>query len=359
MDPMKLIPSPDTLPAPWGFFNVLLVLTFFLHLIVANAVLGTGMVLFVRECRKKREDAGESMARFLGGKIPMGIAFAINLGVAPLLFLQVIYGQFIYVSSVLMAVFWLSIFALTILAYYGAYLYKFKFENWGGARIWPIGIAVVLLLVVGFFFTNSLLLMIDPKVWPAYFQQPKGLMIHWAERSLIPRYLHFVLSSVAVGGLVTALYGRWSDRRGGTGGESLVGRGLVLFGVTSILQFVIGAWYLGALPNQVLVGIFFKDALSFPLFLISIIAALASIIFSFSGKLWHTLTGALITIFLMVLFRFAVRSGYMEPYLAAGRPETTTQFGPALMFVLVLVAGLITVAYLAKLSIGARKEVRS
>ncbi|MFH1490728.1 MAG: hypothetical protein ABII06_17610, partial [Pseudomonadota bacterium] len=299
------------------------------------------------------------MGRFLGGKIPMGIAFTINLGVAPLLFLQVLYGQFIYVSSVLMAVFWLSIFVLTILAYYGAYLYQFKFDGWGPARIWPIGVAVILLLVVGFFFTNSLLLMIDPKAWPAYFQQPKGMMIHWAERSLIPRYLHFVISSVAVGGLVTALYGRWSGRRGEAGGESLVYRGLVLFGCASILQFVIGSWYLGTLPNQVLVRIVFEDPLSFPLFLISIIAALASIIFSFSQKLGHTLVSALITIFFMVLFRFAVRTGYLEPYLAAGRPETATQFGPALMFVLVLIAGLLVMAYLVRLSLAAGKESSS
>ena len=33
MDPALLIPSPDAIPAPWGWFQALLLLTFFCHIL--------------------------------------------------------------------------------------------------------------------------------------------------------------------------------------------------------------------------------------------------------------------------------------------------------------------------------------
>ena len=169
MDPSQLIPTPDILPAPWGFFYPLLILTFALHLIMANILLGAGFVILWKDLQNRGRQISNSLSREISRKWPITIAFTVNLGVAPLLFLQVLYGQFIYVSSVLMAVYWLSIFVLIILAYYGAYIYQIHYDRLGGARIWIAGISVLLLIVVGFFFTNSLLLMIDPKVWTRYF----------------------------------------------------------------------------------------------------------------------------------------------------------------------------------------------
>jgi len=354
-----LIPYPDTLPAPWGLFNILLIITFFLHLLMANTMLGAGIVLLVKDVFKRAKDAERDVSREIGDKLPMSIAFTVNLGVAPLLFLQVIYGQFIYVSSVLMAVYWLSIFLLIILAYYSAYIYQFRYEGLGMMRILPIGVSVLLLLIVGFFFTNSALLMIDPKVWPQYFQNPNGTIIHLAEPSLIPRYLHFVVSSVAIGGLVLAIFGWFKGRRGEDEGDELVKNGLLVFGCATMFQFVVGTWYLGALPNHILGRLFFESYIVFPLFLISIVAALASIFFSFSRELWHTVVSCSITIFLMVLFRYSVRTGYLDSYMASSRPEVAFQFGPFLMFVMALTVGIITIVYMLKLALRAGKERRS
>jgi len=46
MDPSRLIPYPDILPAPWWLFYILLVATFTLHLIMANVMLGGGSWLW-------------------------------------------------------------------------------------------------------------------------------------------------------------------------------------------------------------------------------------------------------------------------------------------------------------------------
>ena len=60
-------------------------------------------------------------------KLPVMIALGINMGVPPLLFLQVVYGNLFYSSSVLMAVYWILIIPLLILAYYGTYIHIFRY----------------------------------------------------------------------------------------------------------------------------------------------------------------------------------------------------------------------------------------
>jgi len=356
MDPARLIPTPDILPAPWGFFYPLLILTFALHLIMANLLLGGGFVILWSDLRNRGRNITDTLGRDISRKWPITMALTVNLGVAPLLFLQVLYGQFIYVSSVLMAVYWLSICVLIIIAYYGAYLYQIHYDRLGVTRIWIAGISVLLLIVVGFFFTNSLLLMIDPKAWPRYFQEPGGTLIHWAEASLIPRYLHFLFASIAAGGLIMALMGRRQHSKGVTGAEERIGQGLVVYACVTLLQFLIGAWYLGGLPNRVLAQVFLEGGWAFPAFIVSVMAGGVSVLFALAKMPWHTTACAVLTTLLMVLFRFQVRAAYMSPYAEQTKVEVIPQVGPALVFVLALVLGIAVIIYLLKLALRAHRE---
>ena len=131
MDPALLLPSPDAIPAPWGWFQALLLLTFFCHILLMNVMLGTACIALADHFGTGGERAAESHR--LAGALPFTIAFAVNFGVAPLLFVQVLYGQFVYVSSILMASFWLAVIALLIAAYAAAYLYKYRYDRLGGA----------------------------------------------------------------------------------------------------------------------------------------------------------------------------------------------------------------------------------
>ena len=47
MNPAALIPTPDVLPVPWGWFQVLLLLTLFLHILLMNVMLGTAVIALV------------------------------------------------------------------------------------------------------------------------------------------------------------------------------------------------------------------------------------------------------------------------------------------------------------------------
>ena len=112
MNPAALIPTPDAIPVPWGWFYVLLMLTFLLHLLVMNAMLGGGIITLISMLKGGEQNT--LLCKEFSYKWPYTIAFAVNLGVAPLLFVQVLYGQFIYSSSILMAVWWFSIFGVLI-----------------------------------------------------------------------------------------------------------------------------------------------------------------------------------------------------------------------------------------------------
>lgn len=352
---MKLIPSPDSLPAPWGFFYFLLVLTFLLHLILANLVLGGAVISLVNGLRSKTQPWVKDVVH----KIPLFTALTVNLGVAPLLFLQVLYGQYIYVSSVLMAVYWLSIFALIIIAYYAAYVHDFKFESWGRRRAWAAGVAAALFAVVGYLFTRSLLLMLNPQAWPQYFAHPWGAMMNAGDISLAPRYLHFFAASLALGGLGVALWGGWRKKQGDAQGRDMIDHGLVWYGAATMVNFIIGALYLATLPQAVLAQVFGNDKLAMYFLLVGVIAGLASIAAGFARQLSLATWGALVSVVLMVLFRYEVRDAYMAPYLKPASLPLATQTGAMLLFILIFLGGLALVAYMLKLLWNNRKEVRA
>ncbi|OQY23881.1 MAG: hypothetical protein B6I37_04465 [Desulfobacteraceae bacterium 4572_35.2] len=81
---ISLVPTPDQLPMARGYFDALLLLTFPLHLLFMNAMIGSALITFWSHWRK--DPVSERLAYQLAKALPLLIAFTINLGVAPLLF---------------------------------------------------------------------------------------------------------------------------------------------------------------------------------------------------------------------------------------------------------------------------------
>ena len=153
MTPTALVPVADTIPVHWLWFQILLTVTFLLHMVAMNIMAGAAVIALVSHVRNRA--AGISLCGDIAKKIPFFIAFTVNFGVAPLLFVQVLYGHFMYTSSVLMAVFWLSVIILLIIAYGCCYFFDFKFDDLLGKRALILSIPVILFFVIAFFFTNN------------------------------------------------------------------------------------------------------------------------------------------------------------------------------------------------------------
>ena len=86
-----------------------------------------------------RQRAGRRFAGRLLQQMPVIVAFGMNLGIVPLLFVQLAYYKVFYPATILMACFWLGIIVLLIPAYYGVYAYAWASlsREWRRKRIAP------------------------------------------------------------------------------------------------------------------------------------------------------------------------------------------------------------------------------
>jgi len=346
MIPTDLIPSPDPLQVPWGWFQLLLSTTFLLHLLVMNIMLGWAIIAF---CNHAFKQTIPSENRLISQKLPFTIAFTVNFGVAPLLFLQVLYGQFIYTSSVLMAVFWLSIVALLIFAYYAAYIYNLQFFRLPGLHTLLCGLIAVFLLAIAFFFTNNMSLMVSPESWVRYFEHPRGMLLNFGDTTLIPRFLHTVMASIAIGGLALGLYYDWKLRHGDHAAAAHIPSAMRWFSLATIINFGIGTWYFGSLPPAIrtVTGIAGGFLLGF--LLIGITAAILSLIYGLQQRARHAAGAVLASIICMAAVRELVRRQTLAPCFSPSDLEVVPQYSPLIVFLLIFAAGLALIWWMIKL----------
>lgn len=352
MNPADLIPLPDTIPVHWGWFQLLLIVTFVLHLLFMNTMLGSGIIALIREF--KMDKTADELNQDLSEKLPYTIAFTVNMGVAPLLFLQVLYGHFVYTSSILMAVYWISIILILIIAYYCAYIYDFKFEAMGQARKIFIAISVLLLLWTGFVFSNNMTMMMQPETWQAYFRNPFGTLLNLSEPMLLPRYLHFVFASIAVAGLFQAIV--WKMKASNPASEKAVKSGLTWFSIATCIQFLVGLWFLVALPEDKMMLFMGKGTLHTALLVCGIVMAVAALFTAARNNVWATTGIVLVTVLAMVLVRDLLRSAYLSPYFSPASLEVVPEYSPMILFLISFVAGIAIIAYMLKLAASAGKE---
>ena len=355
MNPAHLIPTPDLLPVPWGWFQFLLSTTFLLHLLVMNIMLGWAIIAF---CNHAFKDSIPEDNQLISKKLPFTIAFTVNFGVAPLLFLQVLYGHFMYTSSVLMAVFWLSIVGLLILAYYATYLYNLQFSRLSGLHTLISGIIALFLLLITFFFTNNMSLMVSPASWLRYFDQPNGMLLNFADITLLPRFLHSVLASVAVGGLTLALYHDWQKRRGNMAAAALIPSAMNWFSYATIANFGVGTWYFGSLPLSIRTVTGAPGAFLLGFLLLGIAAAILSLIYGLRYRVRPAAGTALGAIICMVAVRELVRRQTLAPWFSTSDLEVVPQYSPLIAFLLVLAGGLYLVWWMIRLVLSDDKEVQ-
>ncbi|MCK5096786.1 MAG: hypothetical protein KAR45_01720, partial [Desulfobacteraceae bacterium] len=317
-------------------------------------MLGSSIIALTREFATK--EGPDNLNKDLSLKLPYTVAFTVNLGVAPLLFLQVLYGHFMYTSSILMAVYWLSIILIVMIAYYSLYIYDFKFDALGQGRRIFIAIAVILLLIVAFIFTNNMTLMMQPEKWTRYFTNPYGTLLNLQEKMLIPRYLHFVVGSIAVGGLFQAVVWEFKRKKKIADAKDAVHSGLNWFFGATIVQILIGIWFLLALPKDKMMLFLGNDILRTSLLTIGVVCALAALVFAAKRNVWATLGAALSTITIMVLIRDLLRMIWIKPFFSPASLKVVPEYSPMILFLISFAAGLVVIFYMLKIAATAGKE---
>jgi hypothetical protein len=357
--PLATIPQPDPLPipAPTWLMWFLLMLTFLLHLLPMNLLVG-GSVLGSLS-RHLGGPGGKKhhpeLSRFFSKALPVTTAATITLGIAPLLLVQVLYGRVFFASSILMAWYWLAIIPLLCLGYYGVYLIAFKEPKLGAALPVVSWGSTLIFLGIAFLFVNNMSLMIRPEVFLEKYQaSAMGWHLNLDDPTLYPRLLHMITGALAVSGLVVAIYGAVKQKSDDEYGRWLMRYGALWFVVPTAVTIVFGLWWLIALPREVMLQFMGQDMVATAALGLGIIVALGTLMMMVlaiqaqqPARLIRGSAGALLlTLVLMITIRDQVRAGSLE--MAGYEPVrwVDPQWGILVLFLLLLVAAIATVIWM-------------
>ncbi|MFB3903225.1 MAG: hypothetical protein ACE15E_07215 [Acidobacteriota bacterium] len=344
MPTQPVIPAVDPIPLPgpvWLFWT-LLVLTFLLHTIAMNCVFG-GTLISTTAFLRRSHPFHQRLAGDLARKIPSFLAATITLGVAPLLFVQVLYGQFFYSSSVILAWPWLSVIVLLTIGYYASYLVAFKGERSGYRFLSFLALAVF--LTIAFIYTNNFTLLLTPEKWLArYHADSAGLNLNLEEPMLWPRLVHTLVAAAAVAGLLVVVLGLMKRKQDPAYAQFLLQHGAYWFIVPTMLQFIVGTWFLISLPRDKLMFFLGGDWRATLLFGATLVATLPAVLLMLAALRSNAprrlaLTSLLLTAFVLIgmaLMREVLRRAYLAPFLET--PDARIQWNLMVLF-LVLFAG--------------------
>lgn len=246
---IKQLMDPMGMPFYPVVFQALMVLTFALHILLVNATVGAaGLAVYGRLA------GGEfwtKLSAAMAKMTTMSVSALIVLGVAPLLFVQVIYDPFWYASNLLSAAWVIGFIFIMMAAFSATYLAYPKAGE--PVRLAPAVAALVLFLAAGALMHGFGFQALQPEKWLGWYSRAggvdaSGLGIHafsWA------RYLHFLIPAPAVGGVVLMLRSWYLAPRADADRPHLdeaarLGAALAFY--WTVLECVNGFWWLMVVP---------------------------------------------------------------------------------------------------------------
>lgn len=160
---------------PLAFYLTIYVLTLVVHVVLMAYVLGGSLWLtwaFLFPGKEKTPRTMQPVARLLRDWMPFALSGAITAGVAPLLFVQILYQQQFYTANLLLGWRWMVVIPVLIVVFYLLYVVKSR-----AIASWALPLRVLLacgvatcFLFVAFCWTANHLLSLDQSQWPTVFQ---------------------------------------------------------------------------------------------------------------------------------------------------------------------------------------------
>lgn len=335
--------EPIGLPAPAWLLQALLVLTFSLHLIpMTLTVGGTLMALYSEVAARLAADGSgyRQLAQRLWRLLPKITSFTITLGVAPLLFVQLVYGKFFYPASVLTAWSWFSVVPLLLVGYGMLYLQSMgnaagKWRPWAGLA------AALSFLGVLAIYVSTMSLTTEPGVWKEMYAASQS-GTHWFLQ--LPRALHVLCGALAMAGGLAAVIGHGAlDAKFGRFARRF-GLAWVVVGV--VLEVPASLWHMNTLPS--------RAGLVLPLVIaaggLGLVGLLAFVLAGVKDRrpsmAWTGLAGLTLGAVVLAVQRHLVRQATLSPNITTADWKLQPQWDVFGIFAVLLVCTLGLIGYL-------------
>jgi len=246
----KDIPLP--LPAPEPLLVLVLVVSFLLHLIFVNFMVGGALLTLYYEIKGLKDRRYDNLAHKIAATITANKSLAVVLGVGPLLAINTLYTVYFYTANALTGTFWISIVPLVAIAFLLTYAHKYWWERMARAKGLHIAICAatcLLFLFIPLIFLTNINLMLFPDKWPGV----RGFLSAMTIGNVFPRYAHFLLACLALTGLFLVWLFKRTDQSEiaamGFDRATLIRLGYLWAFWPTAAQFVVGPLVLLTLPN--------------------------------------------------------------------------------------------------------------
>ncbi len=349
---MTPLPSFDPLglPAPIWFLLALKVFGFWVHMVFMGlwfAGFIVGLLLL----------SSNGNLRFVGQKIlkrmPIIIAFGVNAGIVPLLFLQVLYPQFFYTSTILQGWYWFFVIILVILAYYGTYYYVYNVDRPERTRsAYFVGwLSALIFLFLGIVFASEMQFMVSPERWSDFFSSSiggavPGNSLAFSGTALQRYFMVFGLSLSTVAAFIAF------DKHALTGLKEIDSGELktLIFGLTFLGLVVFGS---GALPylrylQPYLKGIGLWQFLAGIGPFLALLGGFLYLIQPSRTTAWFLVILQALSLLFNAITRQIVQVRELSKYVNLSSLPMNVQFSPILLFLITLVVGILVIVWLLR-----------
>lgn len=382
--PREYIPplDPFGIPAPPAVFETLLLVTMFLHVVFMNFSLGAPLVAIALDLLTLlRRGTHNLTVRIIWQVLPVALSLTITTGVAPLLFVQVLFGSFFYPANVLLGWTWFAIVPALMVGFYAAYALSYRLGNvlsdrigrWNhtpGRRIGLTLLCAILFGFVGWTLTNNHMLSLQPEAWPQ-----DGV---WRQNRLAvtpvittPRFFHNLGGALALTGLWLICIGWWRRVRGvdpQAVADGIVRTGWWVYAPMLAAAAIFGPVFFGLLPWEVRASLL-RPGIYSVLWWFGLLGVLLQGVFAYLA--WRhrdqfrwvggLLASAGLTLVGMLAAREQVRLAYLgreQVGFALASWEVRPQVSSLVLFAVLFVTALATVGWLVSVSVRAPQAPR-
>lgn len=340
------LPDYNFLSAPLWLITVLHLVTLTLHFVAMNFLVGGIMVILFGRFQDRWNNP--TVQKFVK-LFPNAMAATVTLGVAPLLFVQLVFHRQTYAASIVSAWFWLNIVTAVIIVYYLLYGAAFTKKVSGGCRGCYLIWSLVGLVYVSWVYSTVFSMAERPDLYASlYAAGQSGLTVNFDIGGWIFRWLHMLTGALTVGAFFVGWLGKDDDT------AFKIGKGFYLWGMVGAM--IIGLAYLFSMGEHILP--FMRSSAVWWLTL-AILLSLGSLHFYFKRRFIPAALTLFVSLLSMVIIRYVIRliqlEGASVPFEPTSLP-VKPQWGIFLIFLVFFLVAVGIVWYMLRLFFRAKQQ---